>query len=438
VIERLAAACVLASFHGPRAPDWILRRAGGVALFASNAPYRELIAELRAEADDLVVALDEEGGDVTRLEWREGSSYPAAAALGAVDDVALTERVAASIGSELGAVGVNLDFAPVADVNVNPDNPIIGARSFGSDPELVARHVAAFVRGLQKRGVAACAKHFPGHGATSEDSHLELPTVTGPIDDALVPFRAAVDAGVQAVMTAHIVVASLDDTPATVSPVVLGLLREELGFDGVVVSDACEMKALAATVGIEEGAVRAVAAGCDLVIAGRDLDAQAVARIEQAIVAAVRSARVPEARLQEAAARVRRLAATKPLPGDVDREAGELAARRALVVEGDAGGAVVVELAAAENFAAGRTRSFATTVVAEGDEVPVADVLVVRDAHRHPWMRAAVEAQPGAVVVELGLPLWRPPRVRGYVATYGGGRASYDAAREALQGVAAR
>ncbi len=169
-LERLASSCVLPGFEGPTVPEWIRRRIdeglGGVVLYAWNVESREqlraLTDDLRSERGDLVIAIDEEGGDVTRLEAATGSSYPGNAALGVVDDLELTERVAASIGAELADVGVNLDFAPVADVNTNPLNPVIGIRSFGSDADLVARHVAAFVRGLQSSGVAACAKHFPG------------------------------------------------------------------------------------------------------------------------------------------------------------------------------------------------------------------------------------------------------------------------------------
>jgi beta-N-acetylhexosaminidase len=452
-LERLASTCLLASFDGPEPPGWIRRALGdglgGVALFSSNVAGRDelaaLTAALRAEADELLLALDEEGGDVTRLEWAEGSSYPGGAALGVVDDVELTERVARSIGAELAAAGVNLDFAPVADVNVNPLNPVIGARSFGSDPELVARHVAAFVRGLQANGVAACAKHFPGHGDTAVDSHLELPTIDGEIEDALVPFRAAIEAGVQTIMTAHIRIAGLGEAPATINPAVLGRLRGELGFDGVAIADALEMKAIADTVGVTEGAVLALAAGVDALIVGRDLGEEWVTRVRDALVEGVRSGRLPEARLAEAAARVRRAAAwAKPVAGEVDRDSGREAARRALVVEGDPSvpdGARVFELRSAANIAAGRARhTFTpeTVVVPEGEPAPIAgaDVLVVRDAHRHAWMRDAVGANPDAVVVEVGLPLWRPARCRGWVATYDGSRIAFEeaAARLVLAG----
>ena len=195
-LERAAAACLWPGFPGHEAPDWVRRwladGLGGVVLFAWNVRDSEqlaaLTASLRAEQEGVVVATDEEGGDVTRLEAARGSSYPGNLALGAVDDVALTKRVAAAIGADLRAVGVTLNLAPVADVNSNPDNPVIGVRSFGSDSGLVARHVAAFVRGLQGAGVAACAKHFPGHGDTAEDPHLELP-----MGDAVEPRRQFIE-----------------------------------------------------------------------------------------------------------------------------------------------------------------------------------------------------------------------------------------------------
>ena len=168
-LTRLASACIFPSFPGETPPDWVRRfladGGGGIVLFAYNVPSREqlaaLCAALRAERSDVLLAIDEEGGDVTRLEWVAGSSYPGGAALGVVDDLALTASVAASIAAELASVGVNWNLAPVADVNV-PANPVIGTRAFGSDAELVARQVAAWVRGLQGAHVAACAKHLAG------------------------------------------------------------------------------------------------------------------------------------------------------------------------------------------------------------------------------------------------------------------------------------
>ena len=283
-LGRLAAACLLPSFPGPEAPEWVLRWAdrglGGLTLFSYNVRDRDQLRALAASLPGLLLAIDEEGGDVTRLEWREGSSTPGNLALGAVDDVASTEAVAGLIAADLADCGIGLNLAPVADVNTNPDNPVIGVRSFGSDPALVARHVAAFVRGTQAQGVVACAKHFPGHGDTAVDSHLALPVASGDWEAALEPFRAAIAAGVGSIMTAHLLVPALDDEPATLSrPILTGLLREQLGYDGLVISDALEMRAVADLVGVEEAAVRSIAAGSDALCIGHDLHEEAVERI---------------------------------------------------------------------------------------------------------------------------------------------------------------
>ncbi|MFI0963038.1 glycoside hydrolase family 3 protein [Streptomyces sp. NPDC021080] len=310
-------------FTGTTAPDWLLRRLGeglaSVGLFGRNIASPEqlaaLTAQLRAERDDVLVAIDEEGGDVTRLEVRTGSSFPGNHALGAVDDVALTEQVARELGRRLAACGVNLNWAPSADVNSNPANPVIGVRSFGADTGLVARHTAAYVTGLQAAGVAACTKHFPGHGDTAVDSHHALPRIDADLSvlqsRELVPFRAAIAAGSRAVMSAHILVPALDpDRPATLSRRILtGLLREELGYDGLIVTDGMEMQAIAATYGIERGSVLAIAAGADAICVGGGLaDDDTVRRLRDALVSAVRSGELSEERLADAADRVRALA----------------------------------------------------------------------------------------------------------------------------------
>ncbi|MET8860292.1 glycoside hydrolase family 3 protein [Streptomyces sp. NPDC004579] len=310
-------------FTGTTAPDWLLRRLGeglaSVGLFGRNIASPEqlaaLTAQLRAERDDVLVAIDEEGGDVTRLEVRTGSSFPGNHALGAVDDVALTEEVARELGRRLAACGVNLNWAPSADVNSNPANPVIGVRSFGADTGLVARHTAAYVTGLQAAGVAACTKHFPGHGDTAVDSHHALPRIDADLSvlhsRELVPFRAAIAAGSRAVMSAHILVPALDpDRPATLSRRILtGLLREELGYDGLIVTDGMEMQAIAATYGIERGSVLAIAAGADAICVGGGLaDDDTVRRLRDALVSAVRAGELPEERLADAANRVRALA----------------------------------------------------------------------------------------------------------------------------------
>ena len=390
-----------------------------------------------------------------------GARIPGNAALGVVDDVELTERIAASLGAELAEVGVDLDFAPVADVNTNPQNPVIGIRSFGAQSELVGRHVAAFVRGLQAAGVAACAKHFPGHGDTAVDSHLALPAVDDLDDAALDPFRAAIEAGVQAIMTAHIVVRAVGDTPATMSRELLhDVLRDGLGFQGMVMTDALEMKAISSTVGVEEGAVRAIAAGADALCLGHDLFDESVVAVRDALVEGVRAERIPEERLVDAAARVRGVSewsAGRSRTGAADRESGRVAARRALWLEGGGridGPVVVVELEPEVGMAAGRLSQLPGewfgAVVPGADvrrfdaatidvDVPLGGrqlVVITRDAHRHAWEREATDALvdrvPGALVVEIGLPYWRPEHAATYVATYGAARVNVEAAAEAL------
>jgi beta-N-acetylhexosaminidase len=464
-VERLAAGVLLAGFEGATVPDrlrrWLDAGLGGVVFFAWNVEspgqVTELTAALRAERDGLVVAIDEEGGDVTRLEAGRGSSYPGNWALGAVDDPGLTEDVAASIGADLAGAGVNVDLAPVADVNVNPENPIVGVRSFGADADLVSRHVAAFVTGLQGSGVAACAKHFPGHGDTTEDSHLELPVVER--DEAamaamLAPFRAAIEAGTKAVMTAHIQVAGLDDAPGTLSPAVIGgLLRGELGFGGTVVTDALEMRAVSASVGAEEGAVRALAAGADALCLGHDLRPESV---HAAVVEAVRAGRLDEARLGEAASRVADLGRFGGREAPGPSGIGLAAARRALEVRGDVALSrppLVVELRPKASIAAGAASHGLADALDSAELVVLHDapldprsviadhfgrqlVVVVRDAHRHPWQRvgahALLETAPDAVLVEVGVPVWRPDGPN-YVATQGRGRVNLEAAAELLQ-----
>jgi beta-N-acetylhexosaminidase len=441
-----AAACLFPGFEGDVAPDWIRQGDfGGVVLFARNIRGQEQLAALTSSLEGMVVAVDEEGGDVTRLEAARGSSFPGNLALGAVDDVALTRRVAAAIGGELAAVGIDLDLAPVADVIVDPAAAIVGVRSFGSDPELVARQVAAYVEGLQSVGVAACAKHFPGHGEAVGDSHLELPVADADLKTlrarALPPFEAAVEAGARAVMTAHVRFPTLDEEPATTSACWIGLLRSELGFHGMVMTDALEMQGAGGPAGIGESAVRALAAGADALCLGADLSPRQVLGARDAIVEAVRAGRLEEERVHEAAGRVAELAAwVSPRPF-LDREAGAEAARRALRVEGDPSlgdDPLVVELWPDPTIAAGPSRhglgeivGAKTVRVREGEPLPRLDgelVVVVRDAHRHRWQRGLVPA--GAIVVETGVPEWRPPDARAYVATYGAGRANLEAAAE--------
>ena len=319
------AATLQPGFTGTSVPAWLeLAHAEGlvsVCLYGDNvaegAGLGPVCADLRARMPGALLATDEEGGDVTRVDYPAGSTAVGNGVLGRLDDLATTRAAAASIGGELAALGIRLDLAPSVDVNSSPDNPVIGVRSFGADPGLVARHGAAWVEGLQATGVAACAKHFPGHGDTVVDSHHGLPRVAAPLDELrereLAPFRAAVEAGVAAVMTSHIVVEALDpDHPATFSPTVLGVLRDELGFRGVLVSDALDMAGASAETGIPEAAVRALAAGVDLLCLGSATGEERYTAVHEAVCEAVRSGRLDRGRVAEAAGRVRTLAAVHP------------------------------------------------------------------------------------------------------------------------------
>lgn len=276
--------CVLATIPGTRldaATAAHLRdgRYGGVVLFSRNITSVAQTCALTAAIRDLltvdglppIIGVDQEGGRVRRL-MPEATATPSAMALGATGDPALVRRTGEVVGRELRALGINTDFAPVADVNNNPRNPVIGTRSFGESPQRVGAMVVAFADGLRAAGVAATVKHFPGHGDTHVDSHLALPTIPHVLDRLraveLTPFVAAIGAGVPLVMTAHIVFPALEPggLPATLSRRILhDLLRAEMGFDGVVISDAMVMNAIADTYGVVDGSVRAVIAGNDLV-----------------------------------------------------------------------------------------------------------------------------------------------------------------------------
>ena len=289
---------------------------GGVIFFSRNIQEPEQVAELSHDSQALAgelplwVSVDQEGGRVARLK-DPFTVWPPMATLGRSGDPALATRFAAALATELKAVGITLDYAPVLDIHTNPKNPIIGDRALAETAESVAQLGAAVIRGLQDNGVAACGKHFPGHGDTSVDSHLELPLVEHPPDRIrrveCVPFREAVRAEVAFMMTAHILVPALDEErPATLSPkIVTGMLREELGYQGVILSDDLEMKAIARTYAVPEAAVQAIAAGCDgLLICSGDVALQAATL--EALVYAVEQGRIPYKRLDDAQSRLRR------------------------------------------------------------------------------------------------------------------------------------
>jgi beta-N-acetylhexosaminidase len=303
---------------------------GGAVLFKRNltddlGTVLRLNAGLRDAGGELppLVAIDQEGGRVARL-GAPVLALPPMRAFGRAGNVDLVRRAARALGSQLAALGFTMDFAPVLDVNTHPDNPIIGDRAFGSDPRVVMRCGVAFARGLQDGGVLACGKHFPGHGDTSQDSHLELPVVlhgrTRLEQVELPPFRAAAGAGIAALMTAHVVYESLDKgVPATMSRAVCGsLLRAEIGFEGALVSDDLEMKAVSARYSIEEAAVEAVWAGCDALLVCSDETLQG--RAHEALVKQAEREPRFRARCEQAAERglrIRRLVRPSPLPRDV-------------------------------------------------------------------------------------------------------------------------
>ena len=322
-------------------------RIAGVCLFGRNVVDREqvgeYVAELRSLAgDDLVAAIDQEGGGVVRMF--DVPVPPAAMALGHADDPALTREVAAAAARGLRSAGINLDFAPVADVNSNVLNPVIADRSFGSDPDLVSRHVVAFIEGLQEEGVGATLKHFPGHGDTDVDSHLALPTVRRPLSDLrkveLRPFQAGIQAGVAAVMSAHIVLPTLDaQRPATLSEAALtGLLREELGFDGVIVTDALDMRAISDRWPAPVAAVMSLQAGADmpLVIGTVAEHRETLAAIDEAGAASRLDLSGPRRRI---AALARAFPGASPDPGSAwqagDEETLARAARMGLEERGE-------------------------------------------------------------------------------------------------------
>lgn len=481
----------------PRVEQWIDDGLGGVVLFARDFRTIEglaaLVARLRLCRADLLIAVDEEGGDITRLEAAEGSSSPGNLVLGRVGDTGLTAEVASRVAAELTSVGVNMDLAPVADVNTNAANPVIGTRSFGGSVTVVSAHVAAFVQGLQAGGVAACAKHFPGHGATGEDSHHALPVVKATMAEMravhLPPFAAAVDAQVAAIMTAHVVFPEMDGAPATLSHrVMTGLLRDEMGFAGVAVSDAMSMAAIRATVGVARGTPMAIAAGVDLVCVDGSEESQLEAR--RACIEAMGSGELPLARVEQAAERVAGLARRFPAsePAEPARLAGRpspvppsflAAATFALHVDAsDAGvpvrGPVLVldsvaapwraraagPAAAASPNAAGPGWSRGSLAAALADvgavveEVPVTTeeevaralakagervpVLVVEEAHRDERARglvkAALEMSAAAIVVSVGVPADAALAPGRYIGSCGSARPNLLAVAELITG----
>ncbi len=290
---------------------------GGVIYFARNVVEPRQVAELSREVSALSVdwpiwvSVDQEGGRVARLK-RPFTEWPPAITLGRSGDEKLAGRFASALAAELVAVGINLDYAPVLDVHTNPKNPVIGDRALAERAELAGRLGRVVIRGLQASGVAACGKHFPGHGDTSRDSHEELPVVEHDRRRLeaveLVPFRAAIEEGVATLMTAHVLVPALDrERPASLSPrVVTDLLKSELGFQGVVISDDLGMKAISATSPLPEASIAALAAGCDALLYCNSTIDEQIGALE-GVIRAVESGGLTLTRIDDAFARQRRV-----------------------------------------------------------------------------------------------------------------------------------
>jgi beta-N-acetylhexosaminidase len=312
---------LIGSFPGVSiSPEWrALAREfdlGGAILFNRNVEAPEQVAELSSDIESLGremplwVSIDQEGGRVARLK-EPFTRWPPMAVLGRSGSEALAERFARALARELAAVGITLDYAPVLDIHTNPRNPVIGDRALAERADEVARLGRVIIRTLQGEGVAACGKHFPGHGDTSTDSHLELPLVEHPPDRLRAvefePFRAAVRENVAFIMTAHVLVPALDEErPATLSAaVVQRLLREELRYDGVILSDDLEMTAISGRMRVPDAAVQALQAGCDAVlVCSGDVDLQA--QTLERLVRAVESGEIPRHRFDDALMRLRR------------------------------------------------------------------------------------------------------------------------------------
>jgi len=472
-LDEAAHRCLVAGFDGVTSvPDTLKRLIdrglGGVILFTRNirdaGQVRRLTDELRALRPDLLVAIDNEGGGIGHLVNADAPDAPGSYALGVVDDPALTARCADALAGHLATLGITASYAPVADLQHQPRNPIVRTRSFGADPELAARHLRAWITATDVRGIASCAKHFPGHGGTITDSHHGVAIDPRPYDELLVdlePFRAAVAAGVPMLMSAHVVFPALDaNRPATLSRRILGdLLRLDLGFDGVLVSDALEMKAIADEYGEAAGARIALAAGADqVIVAVPDLAVTLACR--DAVLDALHARMLAEERVWEAAGRVRRLAERYATPRRAvtpwDANAGLEAARRAVrtrPLPPPVRGAHVVDLFPAPHPALNwggedlltelRAIDPTATGIALNEEPadPAALVeaignrsapLVVAtsDAALHPWQArlrdTLVARRPGAILVDTGLP------EGGTLCSYGRGRVNLRAVAEVL------
>jgi beta-N-acetylhexosaminidase len=323
LFDQQAARCLIAGIAGPTPTaeelELVRRGIGGVILFARNVQDPRQVAELSrtlkaAAPGPLLVSIDQEGGRVQRLRPPHWTAIPSMRRLGELDEAggvgglsgaAVAERLGKLVARELLACGIDLNYAPVVDVDTNPKNPVIGDRSFAREEARVARLGTAFAKAMESIGVASCAKHYPGHGDTSQDSHKTLPRLAHDLsrlwECELVPFVAAARTGIASVMTAHVLFEAFDRLPATLSPKALGLLRHDVGFRGACISDDLEMAAIVDRFGVVDSAALAIGAGCDLILVCHTLELQHQAI--ESIARAARSGPLARERLAEAAQR---------------------------------------------------------------------------------------------------------------------------------------
>lgn len=468
---------LMAPFTGTELPDWVGEvldeGLASVILFGHNTPDPQTTGRLaravHARADDCVVAIDEEGGDVTRIQSTTGSSLPTAWALGEVDDTELTRKVGNVLGDLLAACDLDLDLAPVLDVSTDPANPVIGTRAFGDDPDRVAAHARAFAAGLVEAGLATCAKHFPGHGATAADSHTALPLIDLDAQqferEHLAPWRIV--PWLDSVMTAHVLVPAYGEGPASISPWSRPLLDRVAGgtFHGLVITDALDMGAVAEDPGYGEAVVRAIEAGADLLCLGSSLrrdDQQMLRDAHDALIEAVDSGRIAREALQERAQRTRGILRTlrtrrrfvPPMPlADAIRQAEQLGAEAAsLAVRGrhaalELGPAAVVDVRFRAQHASGaRSQQLVHAlrecgVQAQEPDYPdqidgAAQLLILTrlprsDAEEGRHLAELLERRPEAIVVHTGVPDAAPDHRR-LVLAHGGGRTMMRAAAQLM------
>ena len=484
-LDRLAYGVLFPALGRPKLPNWVGPRIeaglGGFVIFGKDIvdgdQFQRLAAELHGLRDHVLLSIDEEGGDVTRLENHGGFSMPGNRALGELDDLELTRQAAFQIGLSLVEAGIDWDLAPAVDTAVNPMSPN-GIRCFGSDRDVVSRHTAAWVKGLQAAGVSACAKHYPGHGLSGTDAHLATPLVDVSraelLDSYLNPFRAAIAAGVDSIMVSHDLVPQVDDVPSTISKVLLtDILRGELGYDGVVITDALEMYGIADVAPLAEAAVRAIEAGADALCLGAwafldDVDVAAAALVE-----AVESGRLPVERLRSANERLARLG-TRP-KADValrDNALGQRLADQVAVTHGDpvlrSNAVLIIRLEPTHSPAAGSAGwgveqllrdagkvvesiglsgqtyngpGMARAGVGEFRSEYGADsqvVLLVRGAHRFDWQEKLIgELQtqhPDLIVVDMGVPGTDYSAFAGWIQTFGSAQVCARTAAHRLLG----